>query len=153
MANNRINITDTIDNSQIGRFQVGVFVLCGLCLIMDGFDVQSWGFVAPALFAEWGTKSSAGTVASFTLTGVLIGSLLFSMLADKIGRRPVLIGATLYFSVLTLITTQVTSLNQLLLIRFIAVSRNVDSVISSGGLATPLNRIMLSVSAAPSFSL
>ena len=51
---------------------------------------------------------------------MLIGSLLFSMLADKIGRRPVLIGATLYFSALTLITSQVTSLNQLLVIRFIA---------------------------------
>src|SRR5262252_3272092 len=114
-----VNITETIDNSQVRSFQIGVFVLCGLCLIMDGFDVQSWGFVAPALFSEWGTKSSAGTVASFTLTGVLIGSLLFSMLADKIGRRPVLIGATLYFSLLTLVTSQVTSLNQLLVIRFI----------------------------------
>jgi AAHS family 4-hydroxybenzoate transporter-like MFS transporter len=117
---NVVNVTETIDNSQVRSFQIGIFVLCGLCLIMDGFDVQSWGFVAPALFTEWGTKSSAGTVASFTLTGVLFGSLLFSMLADKIGRRPVLIGATLYFSALTLVTTQVTSLNQLLAIRFIA---------------------------------
>src|SRR5499427_1146461 len=114
-----VNITETIDNSQVRSFQIGVFVLCGLCLIMDGFDVQSWGFVAPALFTEWGIKSAAGTVASFTLTGVLIGSLLFSMLADEIGRRSVLIGATLYFSLLTLITSQVTSLNQLLAIRFI----------------------------------
>ena len=119
VASNTINITETIDKSELRPFQIGVFALCGLCLIMDGFDVQSWGFVAPALFAEWGTKSSAGTVASFTLTGVLLGSLVFSMLADKIGRRPVLIGATLYFSALTLITTQVTSLNQLLAIRFI----------------------------------
>ena len=43
------------------------------------------------------------------LIGVLVGSLVFSMLADKIGRRPVLIGATLYFSVLTLLTAQVTT--------------------------------------------
>jgi AAHS family 4-hydroxybenzoate transporter-like MFS transporter len=120
VANQTINITETIDNSQVKRFQIGVFVLCGLCLIMDGFDVQSWGFVAPALFGEWGIPSAAGRVASFTLTGVLVGSLLFSMLADKIGRRPVLIGATLYFSALTLLTTLVTSLDQLLVIRFIA---------------------------------
>jgi MFS transporter, AAHS family, 4-hydroxybenzoate transporter len=115
-----INITETIDKSELRPFQIGVFVLCGLCLVMDGFDVQSWGFVAPSLFSEWGIASAAGRVASFTLTGVLIGSLLFSMLADKIGRRPVLIGATLYFSALTLITTFATSLNQLLVIRFIA---------------------------------
>ncbi len=115
-----INITETIDNSEVRSFQVGVFVLCGLCLIMDGFDVQSWGYVAPSLFTEWGIASAAGRVASFTLTGVLIGSLLFSMLADRIGRRPVLIGSTLYFSALTLLTARVTSLEQLLVIRFVA---------------------------------
>ena len=53
------------------------------------------------------------------MIGVLVGSLLFSMLADKIGRRPVLIGATLYFSALTLMTARVTTLEQLLIIRFI----------------------------------
>jgi AAHS family 4-hydroxybenzoate transporter-like MFS transporter len=114
-----INITETIDNSRVRSFQIGVFMLCGLCLIMDGFDVQSWGYVAPSLFAEWHIANVAGRVASLTLTGVLIGSLLFSMLADKIGRRPVLIGATLYFSALTLLTARVTSLDQLLVIRFI----------------------------------
>ena len=86
-ANNTINVTETIDKSELRSFQIGVFVLCGLCLIMDGFDVQSWGFVAPALFTEWGIASAAGRVASFTLTGVLVGSFVFSMLADKIGRR------------------------------------------------------------------
>jgi len=114
-----LNITEIIDNSQVRKFQIGVFVLCGLCLIMDGFDVQSWGYVAPSLFGEWNMVSAAGRVASFTLAGVLLGSLVFSMLADKIGRRPVLIGATLYFSALTLMTTRVTSLEQLLIIRFI----------------------------------
>jgi AAHS family 4-hydroxybenzoate transporter-like MFS transporter len=117
---NSINITDTIDNSRVRSFQIGVFVLCGVCLIMDGFDVQAWGYVAPSLFTEWHMASAAGRVASVTLIGVLIGSLLLSMLADKIGRRPVLIGATLYFSALTLLTARVTSLDQLLAIRFIA---------------------------------
>jgi AAHS family 4-hydroxybenzoate transporter-like MFS transporter len=114
-----LNITEIVDNSQVRSFQIGIFVLCGLCLIMDGFDVQAWGYVAPSLFSEWHMASAAGRVASFTLTGVLLGSLIFSMLADKIGRRPVLIGATLYFSLLTLMTARVTSLDELLAIRFI----------------------------------
>jgi MFS transporter, AAHS family, 4-hydroxybenzoate transporter len=114
-----VNITETVDNSQVRSFQIGIFVLCGLCLIMDGFDVQAWGFVAPSLFKEWGIPLATGRVASVTLIGVLFGSLSFSMLADKIGRRPVLIGATLYFSALTLLTAQVTTLNQLLAIRLI----------------------------------
>ncbi len=115
-----LNITEIVDNSQVGSFQIGIYVLCGLCLIMDGFDVQAWGYVAPSLFSEWNMASAAGRVASVTLMGVLVGSLAFSMLADKIGRRPVLIGATIYFAVLTLATARVTSLEQLLIIRFIA---------------------------------
>ena len=53
-ANAPLNITEIVDNSQVRSFQIGIFVLCGLCLIMDGFDVQAWGYVAPSLFAEWG---------------------------------------------------------------------------------------------------
>src|SRR5262249_25657758 len=114
-----VNITETVDNSQVRSFQIGIFVLCGLCLIMDGFDVQAWGYVAPSLFAEWGIASAAGRVASVTLIGVLVGSLVFSMLADKIGLRPVLIGPTLHFSALTLLPAQVTTLDQPLIIRLI----------------------------------
>src|SRR5262249_2253043 len=114
-----VNITETIDNSQVRSFQIGIYVLCGLCLIMDGFDVQAWGYVAPSLFTEWGIASAAGRVASVTLIGVLVGSLVFSMLADKIGLRPVLIGPTLHFSALTLLPAQVTTLDQPLIIRLI----------------------------------
>jgi AAHS family 4-hydroxybenzoate transporter-like MFS transporter len=42
------------------------------------------------------------------------------MLSDRIGRRPVLIAAALYFAVLTLWTARATSANELLAIRFIA---------------------------------
>src|SRR5713101_8299225 len=96
---NKVNVADIIDNSAVGTFQIGIFLLSGLCLIMDGFDVQSLGYAAPAIIQEWKIPSAAlGTVFGAGNLGVLIGSLLFTMLADKIGRRPVLIGATLFFS-------------------------------------------------------
>ena len=52
--------------------------------------------------------------------GVLIGSLVFSMLADKIGRRPVIVWATLFFAVMTIATAYAQNLEQLLWLRFIA---------------------------------
>ena len=52
--------------------------------------------------------------------GVLIGSLVFSMVADKIGRRPVLIGATLFFSAMAIATAYAQNVQQLLWLRFIA---------------------------------
>jgi AAHS family 4-hydroxybenzoate transporter-like MFS transporter len=117
----KVNLTERIDNGNLGSFQLRIIVLCALTLIMDGFDVQAMGYVAPAIVQEWGIQNSVlGPVFSAALVGVLIGSLVFSMLADRIGRRPVLIAATLYFSVLTLVTPQATSVEQLLVIRFIA---------------------------------
>jgi AAHS family 4-hydroxybenzoate transporter-like MFS transporter len=117
----QVNISDVIDRSRFGAFQWGILILCSLCVIMDGFDVQAMGYIAPALVRDWHIPNSAlGPVFSAALTGVLVGSLLCSMLADRIGRRPVLILGALYFSAFTLLTARANSVGQLLAIRFIA---------------------------------
>jgi AAHS family 4-hydroxybenzoate transporter-like MFS transporter len=117
----RINIGEMLAHSEIGPLQKRVFILCALCLIIDGFDVQAMGYVAPAVFAELKIPSpELGGLLAAANFGVLIGSLVFSPVADKIGRRPVLIGATLFFAVLTLATAFAQSLNQLWWLRLIA---------------------------------
>ena len=117
----KINISGVVDNSRFGTFQLGVLILCGLCLITDGFDLQAMGYVAPALLEDWKIpKSELGPVFGAALLGVLVGSLLLSMLADRIGRRPVLIGATVFFAALTLTTARANSVWELLVLRFIA---------------------------------
>jgi AAHS family 4-hydroxybenzoate transporter-like MFS transporter len=116
-----INVTERIDRSPIGDLQIITFTLCLLCLIMDGFDVQALGYVAPAIIREWNIANSAlGPVFGAGNFGVLIGALGFSVLADRIGRRPVLIAATLFFSALTILTARARSVEDLLLLRFIS---------------------------------
>ncbi len=117
----RVNIAQAIDESKLGSFQFGVFILCGICLIVDGFDVQAMGYVAPALIQDWKLPNvMMAPVFSAALVGVLIGSFVFSMLADRIGRRPVMIGATLFFGVMTLATAQADSVEELRWLRFVA---------------------------------
>jgi AAHS family 4-hydroxybenzoate transporter-like MFS transporter len=117
----KLSISDVIDHSKFNAFQIGVGVLCGLCLVMDGFDVQSMGYVAPAIIQDWHVAPSAlGPVFGAAPFGVLIGSMLCSMLADRFGRRPLLILTTLYFAILTLLTARANTVPELLLIRFVA---------------------------------
>ena len=64
-----------------------------------------WATWRRRIIQEWGIPRSAlGNILAAGNFGVLLGSLVFTMVADKIGRRPVLIGATVYFSLLTLLT-------------------------------------------------
>ena len=120
-ASAKVNLTELLENSRIGPLQIRVFVLCMACLIMDGFDVQAMGYTAPAVLAEWGhDRSVMGPVFAAANFGVLIGALVFSMIADKIGRRPVIVYSTLFFSVMTIATAYAQSLEQLLWLRFIA---------------------------------
>jgi len=119
-AGRTIDIPDLINNNKIGSFQIGMLILCGLCVIMDGFDVQAMGYVAPAIIADWNvSKANLGPVFGAGLFGMLVGSLVFSITADKFGRRPVLIGSTIFFSLCMLVTPMATTIEQLQLIRFI----------------------------------
>jgi MFS transporter, AAHS family, 4-hydroxybenzoate transporter len=116
-----VNVSDVIDNSAIGSLQAATFAICLVCLIMDGFDVQALGYVAPALVRDWNIPGAAlGPVFGAGNFGVLLGALGFSVLADRVGRRPVLIAATLFFSAMTLLTARAASIPQLLALRFIS---------------------------------
>ncbi|MBN3811190.1 MFS transporter [Paraburkholderia sp. Ac-20347] len=116
-----VEVTGVVDASRFGPYQLLVVALCALCLVMDGFDVQAMGYVAPVVIREWGiAKETLAPVFGAGLFGMLIGSLTFSALADKIGRRPVLIGATLFFSACMIATGFAQTIEQLIVWRFLA---------------------------------
>jgi AAHS family 4-hydroxybenzoate transporter-like MFS transporter len=116
----RISVSDVIDRSRLGLFQGGLFALCALSLIMDGFDVQIIGFLAPEITRELGIPSAAlAPVFGAGNFGVLVGALVFTMVADKIGRRPVLIASTFFFAAMMLVTAQASSVRELVILRFV----------------------------------
>jgi AAHS family 4-hydroxybenzoate transporter-like MFS transporter len=88
--------------------------------VIDGFDAQAMGYVAPSVIGEWHvSKAALGPVFSASLFGMLLGALGLSVLADRIGRRPVLIGATFFFALSMLATPFVSTIPALIALRFI----------------------------------
>ena len=115
------NNREPFEDAKLSAYQLGIFILCGICLVIDGFDVQAMGYVAPAIIQDWKLQNAMmAPVFSAALVGVLLGAFLCSMLADRFGRRPVLIGATLFFAAMTLLTAQASSVGELRWIRLIA---------------------------------
>jgi MFS transporter, AAHS family, 4-hydroxybenzoate transporter len=114
-----INVSDVIDTSAVGALQWRVFLLCAAVLFVDGFDVQGITYVAPAISQEWGlARGALGPTFSAGLFGVMLGAILLAPLADRVGRRRVIVYSCVAFGVGTLLTLWVESLTQLLVLRF-----------------------------------
>jgi len=75
------------------------FMVIGLCVLLnglDGFDVLSISFASPGISAEWGIDRAAlGIILSMELIGMSVGSIALGLLADRIGRSPVVVGSLL----------------------------------------------------------
>lgn len=119
MKTTTINVIDTIDRGRLGALLCLVIGLCMLCTFIDGFDIQAMSYVAPSIIKEWGiAKTQLGQVFGASLVGMAIGALVFGSLADRAGRRPILIGAMLFLALFVYLTARADSVQELLALRF-----------------------------------
>lgn len=115
-----VDIGALIDSQPLSTFQKWIMIMIGCSVVMDGFDVQTMGFVAPAIVRAWGINpAELGPIFGAGLLGMLVGSIALGAMADRAGRRPVLIGATVFYGLCMLVTTLVQSVPQFLVIRFL----------------------------------
>lgn len=99
------------------------FVVLALCLsivTLVGFDAQIMSYVSPQLVMQWGIDRAAlGPALSAGLVGLMLGAPLLGTLADRIGRKPVLVLSTIWFGVFALLTTFVSSVEALVALRLL----------------------------------
>ena len=73
--------------------QVFAVAACIVLNGLDGFDVLAISFSAPGIAAEWGiSRAVLGVVLSVELFGMAIGSATLGNLADRLGRKPTILG-------------------------------------------------------------
>ncbi len=102
---------------------------------LDGFDVLSISFASPGIAAEWGIdRAQLGIVLSMELIGMAIGSLVLGGVADRIGRRPTMLGCLVLMSVGMFMATTVKGVVDLSIWRVI-------TGLGIGGLLAAINAV------------
>jgi AAHS family 3-hydroxyphenylpropionic acid transporter len=92
--------------------------LCFITALLEGLDLQSTGIAAPGIGAEFRlAPAMMGWVFSAGLVGLLPGAFVGGWLADRIGRKRVLVGAVLLFGVFSFATAHAWSYDSLLAAR------------------------------------
>lgn len=90
---------------QTDQFHYWIFFVCILVVFLDGYDGAAMAFAAPAMAAELNMDvKSLGPLFAAALVGMVVGSSLFGLAADRYGRRPAIVLSTLVFGIFTAAT-------------------------------------------------
>jgi MFS transporter, AAHS family, 4-hydroxybenzoate transporter len=86
------SIQQLLESAPLSRTQVVAISLTAAINAIDAYDVLSMSFVAPVLAKQWGIdKATLGLVLSSGFAGMIAGSFFLSPLADRFGRRPLML--------------------------------------------------------------
>ena len=120
MTASTLDVQRFIDERPFSPLQWLTLGLCFLVTFLDGFDTAAVGFVAPAVSKAWHIPppdlKQLLTVGFF---GLAVGALVAGPLADRVGRKWVLIGSLAFFGLFSLISAEATDLTELTLLRFL----------------------------------
>lgn len=116
--------------------QVVAVLLCIALNALDGFDVLAISFAAPGIAQEWGiSESELGVVLAMELVGMSVGSVLLGIFADRMGRRPVILGGLVIMTLGMYLASVVGSVSALLAVRFL-------TGIGIGGMLATINAMV-----------
>ena len=121
MTHHVVNVNDVIDHAKFTPFHFNVVAWCLLIILFDGYDLAINGVVLPLLMQEWGLSAmQAGMLASTALAGMMFGAMIFGSLADKIGRKKVIMICIVLFSGLTFAGGFASNPTEFAILRFLA---------------------------------
>jgi len=115
-----LDVQSFINAQPLSLYQCRIVLLCFLIVFLDGLDTAAMGFIAPALTQDWGIdRASLGPVMSAALIGMVFGALGSGPLADRFGRKGVLVVAVFLFGLFSLVSAYSSNLEQLMALRLL----------------------------------
>lgn len=100
-----VDAIEHLRTAKFGRFHLVLVVGVLLAMVFDGYDTLNPSYVIHYTAKAWQLSHSAtGFMVASGLVGFLVGALAHGPVADRIGRRPVLLGALAGAGLLSLLT-------------------------------------------------
>ena len=110
-----------LEERPIGRFQLMTIFLGFAVLTLDGLDFQLLAISGPSVMEDLGiSRAQLGPAIAAALIGMALGGALGGWVGDRWGRRPAVIGTTVFFGAATLVTGLAGDFHQLTFLRFIS---------------------------------
>ncbi|MGX7000337.1 MFS transporter [Caballeronia sp. KNU42] len=120
MTVSSVNVSELINARRLSKYQVGILLLCALAALMDGYDSVIIGITGPAIARSLSLDiKSFGPVFSAAQFGFMLGAFMAGPLADRLGRKRILVVSVVTFGLFSILTPFAESYRQLLGLRFI----------------------------------
>ena len=117
---NENEILYRFDHAKLGKFHLALVLLSGACWALVAYGVTIIGFLLPSLRQEWQVSSSLlGVIAGAGLLGMFIGSIIGGTLADRIGRRKMLVWSLFISGIFFLVSSTAWNFYSLLILRLL----------------------------------
>jgi AAHS family 4-hydroxybenzoate transporter-like MFS transporter len=115
-----VEVQAFIDAERVSPLQKRLLFLCFLVIAIDGFDTAIVGFIAPAVRAEWGLGvAQLGPLFASGLFGLMLGAFAVGPLADRYGRKSMLVASMVVFGAASLASSFSGGLTALIALRFL----------------------------------
>jgi len=120
-AGHTIDVSRLIEEQKVGWFAVTVIFTAWLIMLTDGYELGALAYAAPSLIKAWGIQRGAlGPVFGANIFGIMVGSILFGWIGDRIGRKRAILSGAVFYGLVTLSTAWATTVDHLLWLRFTA---------------------------------
>ncbi len=101
MAERTLDVAALIEG-KLARPQITIAAWLCTLMVLEGYDMQTLSFAAPAILREWHvSRADFGFVLTAHLAGYMLGALTLSFFGDRIGRKNIIVAGAAIFGACT----------------------------------------------------